>query len=252
MVPNTLEEILERERPRTRGAKAARLVSLLLPFVASAALLGLLDLLYGFAYARAVFGYALLSFFVLGKFLILKGIAAGGFGPFELALLVFWMDLAIAFLLTFNLDYVYRFPYLGKRLEGLQEHGRNVLEERPWLRKVTFLGIVLFVMFPLTGTGAIGGSIFGRLLGLDRIRTFSGVFVGSALGCFGIAALAEGIGGIVPASVRESVWFEAIGLGLLVVLIGFLWLRSRRIEREWRVRRAARDGGPAATTDREV
>ena len=242
MTPTSLEDLIEKERPKNRQERAMKSLALLAPVLTSLAVLAVVWLFSGFAMVRALLGYALVSFFLLGKFLILKGIASGGLDPFQLAMLVFYMDLAVSFFFTFNLDYAYRFPYLGRRLEALQEHGREVLEERPWLRKITFLGIVLFVMFPLTGTGAIGGSLFGRLLGLGRGRTWMGIAIGSAVGCFGIAFLAEGIAKLVPEHLRASVWFEVAGLTVVVLLLLFLWLRSRRIERERQVRRAGAEG----------
>jgi uncharacterized membrane protein len=98
------------------------------------------------------------------------------------------------------------------------------------MRRWAFTGVMLFVMFPLTGTGAIGGSLFGRLLGLSRIRTFLSITVGSAIGCFGMAALAEVVANVIPEEVRNSLWFEMTGIALIVFLVLFLMLRSRRNE----------------------
>jgi hypothetical protein len=38
-------------------------------------------------------------------------------------------------------------------------------------------------MFPLAATGSVGGSIFGRLLGMSRLGTFTGIAIGNVLGC---------------------------------------------------------------------
>lgn len=38
-------------------------------------------------------------------------------------------------------------------------------------------------MFPLAATGSVGGSIFGRLLGMSRLGTFAGILLGNTLGC---------------------------------------------------------------------
>jgi hypothetical protein len=126
-------------------------------------------------------------------------------------------------------------------LEGLQEYGREILSERPWMRKLTYLGVVLFVMFPLTGTGAVGGSLFGRLLGMRRFRILTAIALGSAVGSFAIAALADGLSRALPEEVRTSVWFEIVGIGLVTAMVAFLWLRSRKIERERAERRARRE-----------
>jgi hypothetical protein len=243
MPPTTIREMIESERPRSRGERALKWLYFLAPLLATAAILAVTCFASGLETARTLVGYGLLSFFALGKFLVLKGITSEMFGPFEFALMVLFMDLAVAFFLTYNLDYAYGIPYFGKRLEGLQEHGRQILEERPWFGKITFLGVVLFVLFPLTGTGAIGGSLFGRLLGLTRLRTLTAIAVGSALGCVAIAALARGIARALPEDVRVSWWLEAVGIALVASVVTLLWLRSRRIERERLADRRCPSGG---------
>ena len=67
--------------------------------------------------------------------------------------------------------------------ERLAKEGGNLAANVPWVRRVTFLAIVVFVMFPLASTGSIGGSLFGRLLGLSRVRTVVAVVLGSLSGC---------------------------------------------------------------------
>jgi uncharacterized membrane protein len=228
----TIQEMLERERPRTRRDRTLKLVAFVAPFVSTVLILVAIAIFSdaGVAAARDVAGNAILSFVALGKFLVVRGISPRGFTPWELAIIVFYLDLAVAFFLTFNLDHAYRIPGFGRRLEALQRYGSEVLGERPWLRKLTSLGVVLFVMFPLTGTGAIGGSLFGRLLGLGRLRTYSSIAVGSAIGCFGMAALADFVATLIPEEVRNSLWFEMIGIVLIALLILFLLLRSRKID----------------------
>jgi uncharacterized membrane protein len=226
----TLKDLIERERPLTRRDRRLRVIALLAPFVVTVLILGATWIFAGFGMVRDIAANAVLSFFALGKFLVVKGISPRGFTPWELALIVFYLDLAVAFLLTFNLYLAYRIPLFGRRLEVLQSYGEEVLAERPWLRKLTNLGVALFVMFPLTGTGAIGGSLFGRLLGLSRIRTFVGIALGSAIGCFGMAALADIMATLIPEDVRASLWFELTGVGLIILLVLFLLHRSRKIE----------------------
>ncbi len=232
MPPRTIQEIIEAERPRSRAERTLKILHLTLPLLVTAAGLAVLWFVSGFGAVQRLVGYGVVSFFALGKLLILKGITDRVFGPFELAALVLYMDVAAAFFLVFNLDHVYRIRGFGGRLERLQESGREMLAGHPWMGKLTFTGVALFVMFPLTGTGAIGGSLFGRLLGMRKYEILLAIFAGSAAGCFGIALLADRVAAILPEPVRESILFDAIGIGLVVLLVALLWYRSWKIEKE--------------------
>jgi uncharacterized membrane protein len=238
----TIREWIEQDRPRNRRERVWKLLALLAPLAIAVAVPVFIWMVLGDESVQRFVANAALSSFFFGKFIIVRGIGDGGYTAYEYAVLVIYLDMIVAFFLTYNLDYAYRIPYVGRRLEGLQDYGREVVDERPWVRKVTFLGVILFVMFPLTGTGAIGGSIFGRLLGLTRIRTLTGIFIGSVTGCGLMAMLAEGIATLVPEPVRKSVWFEIIGLSVLVLLVAFLWWRAAKIEKVRKSRGRTPDG----------
>jgi len=239
MNETTLKDLIEREKPRNRQERAWKTAALVGPLFVAVLVPATIGVFLGVGPLQRFVANSFIASFFLGKFVIVKGIAGSGTSPMQYAILVIYLDMLVATFLTFNLDYAYRFPYVGRRLEALQDYGQEVVAERPWVRKVTFLGVVLFVMFPLTGTGAVGGSIFGRLLGLTRVRTLTGIFVGSVLGCVGMALLAEGLSALLPDEVRQSVWFEVTGIAFLSLLVLFLWLRSRKVEKLRRERRSA-------------
>jgi hypothetical protein len=46
-----------------------------------------------------------------------------------------------------------------------------------------------------------------------------------------MALLADAAARVLPDQVRKSVWFEIIGLSVLLLLAFYLWLRSRKVER---------------------
>jgi len=141
----------------------------------------------GVGFARRLVLTALLTFFVLGRFVILGGRDPGtdvsGFTPEQLALMVYYMDVMTAIVVSWHAGVLFRVPWLGKRLRFLMHSGRDVLADNRWMRRTTFLAIVAFVMFPFASSGSVGGSLFGRLLGLARPIAFLGVLIGSLLGC---------------------------------------------------------------------
>ncbi len=87
-----------------------------------------------------------------------------------------------ALVLAFHIGFLFRLPYVGSRFLALVRDGHFILDSNPWMQRATFFGLVAFVVFPLTATGSVGGSIFGRLLGMSRNATFWGIVIGSIIG----------------------------------------------------------------------
>jgi len=216
-------------------------VTLAIPPLVAVGLLIVAAVFKGPAFAAALVGQAFLIFFVLGKFAILQGPINETFTSFELAALVAYMDVSIAVVLVYNLPRLYRVKRFGRTLEDLAEHGLYMLEQKPWLRRVTVFGVMAFVMFPLTGTGAIGGSIFGRLLGLSARRTLAAIATGASVGSFGIAYFGDFVTSVFTDDVRQSWEFKTSGVAALVLMIGIVWWRGRKVTQEMVARRAARE-----------
>lgn len=205
--------------------------TLLGPIIATAALLAVLGALYGAAFVRKLVAIGLATSFLLGRFVILGGddpelreahrfLTRG-----ELMMMVIWLDLIVACVLAYHVGFLFKLPVVGPRLAGLVDDGRFILRINPWMRRATFAGLVAFVMFPLAATGSVGGSIFGRLLGLSRLGTFSAVMTGSVLGSslmyFGAGLINRYIG-------RDNPWLFVSGI---VVVLGVLFLLNARYQR---------------------
>ena len=157
------------------------LLTLVGPFLLTACLWALVYLAMGGEHAKRLAARAFFSFFVFGKFTILEPNST--LTSEELFLMVLYMDLMTAALLVFHTGFLFKLPFLGAKLADLVKDGQFILQSNPWMKRATFAGIVAFVMFPLATTGSIGGSIFGRLLGMSRLATFIGITLGSLLGC---------------------------------------------------------------------
>lgn len=130
------------------------------------------------------------AFFVTGRFIILLGAEQAAEGktflklltPTHLFIMLTWLDMMVAVFVAFHMAVLFRIPWAGERLKQLVSDGRFVLAKQPWIRRAAFSGLVLFVVFPTSTTGSIGGTIFGRLLGMRRVRVLIAIFAGSILG----------------------------------------------------------------------
>jgi len=108
--------------------------------------------------------------------------------------------------------------------------GKFIMDAQPWIKRVAFFGLVLFVVFPTSTTGSIGGSIFGRLLGLSRWLTVGGVLVGSILGNALMYAFSKQINQYIG---PENYWIKILGVALLIVLVFMMEVRYRRVKNKF-------------------
>ncbi|HOM18599.1 MAG TPA: small multi-drug export protein [Thermoguttaceae bacterium] len=207
--------------------------TLLGPFVLSAAILAAVAVLAGGKWAARLVGTAAATFFFFGRFVILGGEARTPdmdfFTPGQLMLLVTYMDLMTAILLTSHSGFLFRIPFLGPRMLALVEDGQYILKSNPWMKRLTFAGLVAFVMFPLAATGSVGGSIFGRLLGMSRTSVFIGVALGSVLGNGMMYLGANMINRYLD---RNNPWLTIGGIAVVALLIFWLNYRYQRMKRQ--------------------
>jgi len=201
------------------------------PFVVTGGVLFAVWELSGSNVAWRLVSTAVGTFFVLGKFVILGGTdgdlldARAFFTAEQLFVMVLYMDVMTACLLAFHLGFLFRLPVVGAKLNAMVEDGHFILQSNPWMKRLTFVGLVAFVMFPLAATGSVGGSIFARLLGMSRLSTFVGITLGNVLGCalmyFGSELITRYVG-------RDNPWLLVGGIAVIASLLFLLNHRYRQ------------------------
>ena len=166
-------------------------LALIGPFLISAVLLGFIALIQGpdvaYSYATA----ALSAFLFFGRFIILIGqneptsdsiFFLKHLSASNLFFMLTYMDTMVAMFVAFHIGIIFRLPWIGPRIQGIISDSQFILRKQPWIRRTAFIGLVGFVIFPTSTTGSVGGSIFGRLLGMKRWRVVAAILVGSILG----------------------------------------------------------------------
>jgi uncharacterized membrane protein len=225
-----LEEAIETVEGAARSVPR-RLAFALLPLVSTALLLPAFVILFGSTEAWEGIRLTALSCLSAGKMVLLEAGKLGTFEPFALAGGVIYVDLCFAFLLAYNLEILHRFPYAGEHLRALEARSKVLLHHSPGRKALTYAGLVAFVAIPLGGTGAVGGAFFGRLLGLSRSRTLSGIALGSLVGNAGLATGAY----LWPRGwlyrLLEQPVFGAMGAAAALGVVCILILRLRSVPR---------------------
>ena len=147
-----------------------------------------LGLLYANARTNELFVKVPAAFFGVGKFLPLWPLLHNSlFSPYELGAVIWIMDTTTGVLFVYSFELLYKIGIVARCLTKIQKNARLVLRAYPSIRKFTIIGIVLFVLFPFSGTGAIGAAFLGALLGMHRVTLILTISVGGFLGGMGMA-----------------------------------------------------------------
>lgn len=214
------------------------LSSLLGPFVLTATVLTVIYFLHGKEFVFSIVGQAVVTFVFLGRFVILLGQQGAAenaidyLTPLQLCTMVTFMDFMTAFFVAFHMGIMFRIPLVGPKISELVSDGRFILTQFPNIRRWAFVGLVLFVIFPTSTTGSIGGSIFGRLLGLKKWTTVTAILIGSVIGNGIMFVFAEQINEHFPA-LRDNIWLKLGGVGALVLVFLIFERKYKTLRQEY-------------------
>ncbi len=206
------------------------------PLVLTAGILGFLLVQTGWEFTSRLVTSAVVTVCFLGRFIILSGSNGtfqntdGSLASEHLFALVCYLDVMTALMLAFHIGFLFRVPYLGPRIAALVTDGHFILDAHPWMRRATFFGLIAFVGFPLAATGSIGGSIFGRLLGMSRIATFFGIVTGTLLGNSIMFLFSDLLGHYVD---KENFYLKYGGLLIIVAIVIVLERRYRTLKQRY-------------------
>ncbi len=161
------------------------------PIIASIGLF-LLYLMLDYPDFKRLGGLMLAYFFPpLGKESVIPVGISAGFHPIMIALSIAFVDIFVAMFLLWNYDLAKVVPIFGPWMEKLEKMSAKKYVEKPWLEKLAFIGLVLFVMFPFQGSGGVGTSILGRIIGMNKYKVFFAIIIGAVVGCLLIAYFSD-------------------------------------------------------------
>lgn len=214
------------------------LTSLIGPAIAAITILGVYYSFYGEDGIKNLAFAILATFLALGRFVILFGGQPIEFTEtitFQMSsealfVMVTTMDFLVAFFVAFHMGILFRIPIMGPKLEDMVSDGRFILKHQPWIRNVAFIGLVLFVIFPSSTTGSIGGSIFGRLLGMKRTRVVTAILIGSLLGNGLMYMMAGWISQYIE---KDNIWLKIGGVGSMLIVLFFVERYYRKMKAKY-------------------
>lgn len=145
-----------------------------------------------------------------------------------MALSVALMDVLAGIFMALNFDIALKIPGVGGWIRKFIAGGEEFFRKRPWLERFYFMGVVMFVMFPLQGSGGIGATLVGRMMGLSPGKVLVAIAIGSLAGCTVIALGAEAIRELFLANPVLGTAVAAIVVATLLTLYGLYRVRLKR------------------------
>lgn len=145
-----------------------------------------------------------------GKESIIPTALAAGFPAVVLYIIL--LDAIVGLWIVWNWDLATEVPLLSTIVLKAKESGESFLEKHEWMEDFAFLGLVLFVMVPFQGSGAIAASFVGRTISVDAERVWYAIVVGATLGSLTVAFLGQSI---------IFAFKQALGTGIAMV-VGFV------------------------------
>jgi uncharacterized membrane protein len=140
------------------------------------------------------------------------------------------VDVGAGLFMAWNFDLALKIPILGSWIGRFMFHGQEFVRQRPWLERLYFVGLALFVMFPLQGSGGIGASIVGRILGMPKAEVVAAIAIGAFAGSFLLALGIEFLKDILLANLAAGI--VVILTVVVIIVILYLYSRERKKSRE--------------------
>lgn len=143
-----------------------------------------------------------------------------------------FLDFAGGLFMAWNFPLALKIPVVGPWIERFSAAGEAYLERRPWLEKLYFGGLILFVILPFEGSGSITGTIIGRMLGMGKTEVLACITIGGIIGSFGLALGAEYVTGLILLDLSLAASVAAfILIGIAIAVMYRSYVRRRKAER---------------------
>ena len=147
-----------------------------------------------------------------------------------IAMSIAFVDVIAAFFLLWNYDLLKKVPWLGPWMDKTEKSNRSAIQKSPWRQRFSLVGISIYVMFPVHGSGGLVGTLIGRILGLSKWKVFGAVSVGATIGALWIAILVQRVGEGITDIFEGNLFqlFAAVVTIIIAILVIWFILKNRK------------------------
>ena len=142
------------------------------------------------------------------------------------AVSIAFVDVFVGLWMMWNWDLIKLIPFLGTYVRKLEEIGEKKWKKHKYLSGLAYTGLAFFVAFPFQGSGAVGSTVIGRVLGMNPRKIFYSIIFGSLLGCF-LIAIASYFAIFSFKMINKSLLiYVGIVIFVVVFIVAYIWLRG--------------------------
>lgn len=116
-----------------------------------------------------------------------------GIDPVLALIFMLTVDALSSLFIIWNFDYLKIAPFIGGIAKKTEESAIKIREKYPWIKRLEFIGVAIFVFLPIYGTGVIVGSIIGELMEMGHFKTWIAVMLGAAIRLGVLTAIMNGL-----------------------------------------------------------
>jgi uncharacterized membrane protein len=135
------------------------------------------------------------------------------------------LDVLTALFMILNFGLVLKLPKLGPWVARFLASGKEIMTRRPWIARWRVLGVAFFVFLPLQGTGGVGATLVGIMVGLTPAEILLAVGIGGSLEALTFALGSEIIWTLILTNLPLGLAVAAVVIVVAVVM--FLVFRRR-------------------------
>jgi uncharacterized membrane protein len=163
----------------------------------------------------------------LGKESVIPGAIGLGCPPWIICCGVILMDILSCVFISLNFDLLEKIPFVSDLIHKFMDNTDKIRKRNPWVERLSYLGLLIFMYIPLQGSGASTTTILGKLFGVKMWITFSIVMIGSILSTLSIEVGMQFLADLWGTNNWHAVLAVII---FIIVVIVVYWKLKRRSE----------------------
>jgi uncharacterized membrane protein len=149
-----------------------------------------------------------------------------GIHPAVMALSIALIDILVGLFLLWNYRVLYYIPLLGRWARKTELKAKKMIEDGKGFGKLAFLGLVLFVIVPFQGSGAVSATIIGKMSGMDAKKVWLAIIIGALAGTFMVAYSFN----FIIEAFRSDFLLGLTIVATVTAVVAILYIRSKKLE----------------------
>ncbi len=137
------------------------------------------------------------------------------------------IDILCALFMVLNFELALKIPFFGTKLmKTIVDNGSSFFEKHPWIKGFSSIGLTIFVIIPLQGTGGLTTPVIGKMIGMPGKNIMFAVIVGSLISCYSIALGSEYVYQLFIYNICFGI-LAILLIASIIIICWYLWKHNK-------------------------